>query len=80
MELWPEVQGLDAGLTGQLRLELPCDMQVSSNPQTVANIPQASCLPLVQPVVRLPEKMSQCVVICYDKELKIILQDSTSNA
>jgi hypothetical protein len=37
VEFWLEVRSLDAGLTGQLRLELPCYMQVSSSPQTVAN-------------------------------------------
>jgi hypothetical protein len=34
-------------------------------------VPQGTCLPLVQHVVRLPEQMSQCVVReSYDEELR----------
>jgi hypothetical protein len=38
MELWPEVRSLVADLTDKLRLELPCDMQVSLSPHTVASL------------------------------------------
>jgi hypothetical protein len=33
-------------------------------------VPLVKCLPLAKLVVRLPEQMSQCVVVCYDKELR----------
>jgi hypothetical protein len=37
MELGREVQSLVADLTDQFCSRLPCDMQASSNPQTVAS-------------------------------------------
>jgi hypothetical protein len=33
-------------------------------------VPQLTCLPFVQPLVRLHERVLQCIVVYYEKELR----------
>jgi hypothetical protein len=70
MELRLNIRSLISGVTDLLRSWLPCGMQLTSCPQTAASPGGLTRLPLVQHVARLLEQMSECVVVCYDKELR----------
>jgi hypothetical protein len=68
MEMWHEVRSTDAGSTVSF-VQSSLAICKHHRAHKRLQIPQVSCLSLVQPVVRLPEQMSQCVVVGYDKEL-----------
>jgi hypothetical protein len=68
MELWHEVRSLVSDLADQLRSCLPCNTQALLKR---LQVPHVTCLPTDQHVVRLPTQMSQCVVVFYDKELRV---------